>query len=439
MTERASIFQGVQVGVETVAGTAVAATKKLQSIGIEPAIKVDVQTFRPMGNKFKTVAALGKEWVSAKLSGALTYTEIVYLLSSILGYAAPAQQGGTTAYKWTHAIDSSDPDVVKTFTVEQGGKVRAHKFTNGLVTALGLSFSRNGIEVSGEMIGKALSDDIHMSTNATYTLTANATPPTSGTFTLTYSGQTTSGIAFDATAVAVQAALVALSNIGANDVEVTATVAGGAGNLSVANNVYTIEFTNDLGQQPITLTGTFTGLTASGSIAIAAGTVGVTPTELDLVPVLPTQIDVSLSTAQSTLGAATPLSRVLSADWNISDRFGPLFPLRSTNGTGFATTIETEPNLEAKLKMEADSEGMALLTTLRAGSTTFLRILATGATIASIYTYQIQIDTALKVTDVSEFSDEDGVYAIEWTMVGAHDATWGKAVQVDVINTLTGL
>lgn len=45
--------------------------------------------------------------------------------------------------------------------------------------------------------------------------------PTGGTFTLTYSGQTTAGIAFDATAAAVQSALVALSNIDTYDVVVT--------------------------------------------------------------------------------------------------------------------------------------------------------------------------------------------------------------------------
>lgn len=45
--------------------------------------------------------------------------------------------------------------------------------------------------------------------------------PTSGTFTLTFDGQTTSGIAFDASASAVQSALEALSNIAPGDVDVT--------------------------------------------------------------------------------------------------------------------------------------------------------------------------------------------------------------------------
>ncbi|MFH8483607.1 hypothetical protein [Streptomyces sp. NPDC018055] len=59
-------------------------------------------------------------------------------------------------------------------------------------------------------------------TNEVQTVTITGTP-TGGTYTLTFSGQTTSGIAFNAAAAAVQSALVALSNIESGDV----TCAGG--------------------------------------------------------------------------------------------------------------------------------------------------------------------------------------------------------------------
>lgn len=57
----------------------------------------------------------------------------------------------------------------------------------------------------------------------TVTITRN---PTGGTFTLTYSGQTTGAIAFDATAATVATALKALSNIGDSDVTVTGPAGG---------------------------------------------------------------------------------------------------------------------------------------------------------------------------------------------------------------------
>lgn len=60
----------------------------------------------------------------------------------------------------------------------------------------------------------------------TQTLTITGTP-TGGTFTITYAGQTTAAIAYNATAATVQAALVALSNIGAGNVVCTGGVLPG--------------------------------------------------------------------------------------------------------------------------------------------------------------------------------------------------------------------
>ncbi len=57
-------------------------------------------------------------------------------------------------------------------------------------------------------------------TNEIQTLGLTGTP-TTGTFTLTFNGQTTAGIAFNANAAAVQAALEALSTVGAGNVTVT--------------------------------------------------------------------------------------------------------------------------------------------------------------------------------------------------------------------------
>src|SRR5689334_1709559 len=56
------------------------------------------------------------------------------------------------------------------------------------------------------------------SRNEKQTVTIDAT---GGTFKLTYSAQQTAAIAFDATAAQVKSALVALSNIGPDDVDVT--------------------------------------------------------------------------------------------------------------------------------------------------------------------------------------------------------------------------
>lgn len=74
-------------------------------------------------------------------------------------------------------------------------------------------------------------------TNEVQTVTVTGTP-TGGTFTLTYSGQTTAAIAYNANAAAVDAALEALSNIDAGEV----TVTGGPG----PGTPWVVTFTGDL-------------------------------------------------------------------------------------------------------------------------------------------------------------------------------------------------
>jgi hypothetical protein len=71
-----------------------------------------------------------------------------------------------------------------------------------------------------------------------------------GTFTLTYKTQTTSAIAFNATAATVQAALVALTSIGAGNVTVTGTAP-----------TWTVTMAGSLANDGTTMTGTGTGLT----------------------------------------------------------------------------------------------------------------------------------------------------------------------------------
>lgn len=90
--------------------------------------------------------------------------------------------------------------------------------------------------------------------------------PTGGTFTLTYSGQTTAGIAFNAAAAAVQAALEALSNLAPGDI----TVTGGPG----PGTPYVVTFRAGMGNV-IQMTASAAGLT--GGTAPAVTVVTTTP------------------------------------------------------------------------------------------------------------------------------------------------------------------
>lgn len=92
--------------------------------------------------------------------------------------------------------------------------------------------------------------------NAQQTVTINGTP-TGGWFQLTYAGQTTGLLAYNATALQVQSALQNLSNIGYGGVAV-----------SLSGNVYTIVFTGPLAGHVVSQISASSFLTPSGTTSI---------------------------------------------------------------------------------------------------------------------------------------------------------------------------
>jgi hypothetical protein len=90
--------------------------------------------------------------------------------------------------------------------------------------------------------------------------------------------------------------------------------------------------------------------------------------------------------------------------------------------------------------MEADAEGMALLTQMRAGGTAFLRIKCTSPDLAGVgFPYIAQFDAAVKISEPGQQEDADGVYAVNWGLEPVYDAAWGKAMQIEVTNKQTAL
>lgn len=435
MSERASIFETIQIGVESTPGTAVAALKKLQAVNIQMSPKGNISQFRPAGTKFNTISQMGKEWTEGKADGGAAYNDLTYILASVLNNPTPVIISAT-GYTWTFGVDSSNPDTVATYTIEQGSKLRAHRIAHGMFTGMSLDFSRDSVKVSANLMGRAIEDDIAMSGNAIYTLTANVTPPTAGTFTLTKGGQTTTNINWNATPATVQAALEELSTVGAGNVKVYLQ-SGMTGTLAVASNVYKIEFVGALGAQAVTLTGSFGSLTAAASIALASATVGVAVTTVAPVPVQPSKLDVYMDTTGAGLGV-TKLNRLLKGSFEITSRFQPLWVVNSANAS-FQTWVEVEPTAKLNLTLEADAEGMALLTAMRAGTTKFVRIKATGDVIESSQPYTMQFDFAAQIGDMVDLSDQDGVYAVQVPMTMVHDGTWGKAIAAQLKNTLSAL
>lgn len=328
MPERTTITQTVQIGVETTKGTAVPANKKLRSLSIEPRIQADVEFFRPMGDKYATLQAIGREWTEAEISGSPTYSEIVYVLSSLVRATTPSQVNppAGTAYSWTFTPQQSAEDDVKTYTVEYGSSVRAAKFSYGLVREMRFTVTRERAELSGSMLGHRLVDNITMTSS---------------------------------------------------------------------------------------------------------------PTDIELVPILPTHFDIYIDNTAASIGT-TKMLRAVQAELTIGDRYGLVWPLDSAQAS-FAAHIEVEPAVTLSLVLEADSQGMGPLASLRNGEKRFIRVKATGPVIESTTNYLFQIDFCGIASEAPPFSDQDGLYAVTWTFRSVYDSAWGKPLEIKVINKQSAL
>jgi len=195
-----------------------------------------------------------------------------------------------------------------------------------------------------------------------------------------------------------------------------------------------------LSEFEVTLTrgGATIGGKAFGQAITDGATLTASPTALLQKPVIPNQIDVYMDATSAALGT-TKLTRAFETKIAITNRNGPLWALNSANGS-FASNVEMDPVFTLTLKVEADAQGMAFLTTLRNGTTQFVRVKCTSPDLAgTAFPFSITFDMAMKVATPSTYEDEAGVYAITWTCPLVNDTTWGKFFTAAVINQQTAL
>ena len=328
MATRSTVTQVCQVGVESTSGSAVAASKLLQSLSFMLSPDPTTKQFRPAGLKYPTVSALGKDVCGLKMEGYPTYDEMVYVWSMVLTAAVVTTPGGGTLSRdWTFTPSTTVPDAPKSLTVEQGSSVRAHRAAYALLTGLSIDYAkgREEISCSGDGFAQALEDGV--------TLTA-------------------------------------------------------------------------------------------------------APTTIPLIPMLAD--DTSFYLDATAAGLGTTKVQPLGVTFSLSARFAQKWVYDAALSS-FKEHYEVVPTAEWKMTFEADAAGMAQLPLLRAGTTRFLRAETVGPIIEGAIPYKQRIDTALQWSQSGEFSDEDGIYAVEWTGTIVHDATWAKAMQVVLTNTRTAL
>ena len=156
-------------------------------------------------------------------------------------------------------------------------------------------------------------------------------------------------------------------------------------------------------------------------------------TSLDEMPIIPNDVSLYLDPSLATIGT-TKLTSVSRAAWHMANRFNPRWALNATE-TSWSREVETAPELTFKMLMEADAAGMGPLANMRVGSDVFLRLAAVSAVAAGVgFPYSLTINMAAKVTGVGDFSDDDGVYALEWTFTATPELAADSPCTIELVN-----
>lgn len=306
--------------------------------------------------------------------------------------------------------------------------------------------------------------------------------PTAGTFTLSFNGSTTTGIAYNCVATDVQTALEALTSIGANNVQVT----GSGGGVGGGHAPFTVTFTGDLEDTATPLTGSGTGLTG-GTFSVTAGSTATityrwwftpnvtgpdtiqtytmqkgssidasqisyvavdsldldfgqkgcemkatmfgqaisdgvsmtaSPTYVPIHAVSPNSIDVFVGTSINNMAL---LPACYKASFGIKSRQKPVFRLR-TDEQSYGGTVETKWGLSAQIVVEENTAEDAYLTDLRQHAMMYGRIEATGAQTEPGFFRKIVLTFPFKFSGTKR-GDNEGVYAGTYDLEPIYDAS----------------
>lgn len=184
-----------------------------------------------------------------------------------------------------------------------------------------------------------------------------------------------------------------------------------------------------------------TSIEVEGSMIGQLSTEGVTltaaPDALPLEPMLPAKANIYLDTLHTAFGT-TKLTRCMEAGFNISDKFGAIWPINGSNPS-WAGHVETKPDASASITLGMGSTSSGLLTAMRAGSPRFLRYEVIGPIIEGTITYLFQADFAVVPLSPGEKGETDGLTTRPHELRIVHSAAWGQAMQFKLVNTVAAL
>ena len=442
---RAAVNQKCLISPESPVGVPAFPSRDLPALSIEMERMLMNQFYRQMGKKYVTSGVRHRETAKGTFSGPLDFNEIIYIMSGLFGAATIAQIGATAGYTHTYAPKTSRSDNAVTYTAKYGDDTAADQAAYMVFNSLTIDCNQTDSKVSGEVFAQALDNTVSALTyNASEVVLTDSVQkltitgsPTGGTFTITFGAQTTSALAYNASAAAVKAALEVLSSIGVGNIEVYAPNAA-----TLPSGSYFCWFKGTkkgAAQATMTTTSSLTGGTSPAVAVTSVTTGGAAVTAITQQPVSLSQVDIFVDSTFA--GLATTQYNAL--------EFGLTIPLKQQEvkvlNTAYPSFIDAVENpLEGAtghFLLIYDAACIALLNAMntKAKATYFLRFKAVGANIGVNADYKIQWDLAIQLSDPKERRNIEGTYAMEFAFQIVHDSTMGAAMVPVITNTRSAL
>ena len=190
-------------------------------------------------------------------------------------------------------------------------------------------------------------------------------------------------------------------------------------------------------KQDVTIEGEFMAQTFTDGISLTAS-----PVAVEQLPMTGAQMNVYLDTSSGGIGG-TQLTDPLKVSYKASGYYEGYWPINRANAS-FTNIVDKEKKHELMLTLQANSTGIAVKGTyLETGAKVYVRVSGQGAVIDAGHSINATMthDMACFVSDMKEFSDVDGVYAVEYTLIVAEDASWnsGEAQKMTLTNLVSAL
>lgn len=413
--ERAVVYEGAQIGIQSVLGTPVAATKRLLGAEFMMDAETNVTMFRPQGSKANTTSFQGKEMSTVKLRAALCFNDAPYLFSTWLNSSAPVTPANNSTFAYTGASG--------TFGFTYKGSVLAPA---SWASAAALQTAIEALASVG--IGNVLVTSPGGA--GTFTIQFIAALSTDDSAITSVTGTPAATPVAPPMAILTRRWVFTLVNWGPDAINLFSVEKGAKGVANMgkrAASVFARGMSLKFNKSECSIDGDMLGQLLTDAFTLTPSGV----TDVVLVPAAPKQTSVFYGDSlNDPVNGLSRLGRCLGLDFGATNKAGGIITLDDTQPS-FSNRVETVPSLTAKWMVEEDAVGQAIFTKLRAGTPQFVVVENIGPTIEAGYNYRFKAVTYMMPMKPNE-GDTDGVLVRDFDCELQYSPAFGTALQITV-------